>query len=375
MILSDSPSCASGLGRITRDLATRLHEHCSDVFEVATVGYGGTGNPDLKFREFYLHSVDNWLPMQLPEIWRKFVKEDEGILFSVWDLSRFWWLKAPNCPPLLRQWLDTAKVKKWLYHPIDAEGPGGKMSARLADTFTAFDRVLDYTAFSCGVTGNTEHIPHGIDSSVFRPYDRIEVKHKFREAGFPVLQDDSFLIGIVGTNQARKDWALGVQTCRALLDRGLDVKVWMHVDRLENSWSIPNLIADYGLAGRVVITNANFTDDQMAHFYSACDVTLGIGLGEGMGYPIFESLACGVPCIHGDYGGAAEYLPPSMKVKPIAWRYEGIYCCKRPVFEVKDWADCAEDNRGIIASLPSALDWNGPTLWKRWEKYFREAIQ
>ena len=35
-------------------------------------------------------------------------------------------------------------------------------------------------------------------------------------------------MGIVATNQARKQWALGIQTAKLLLDRGLDVRVWAH---------------------------------------------------------------------------------------------------------------------------------------------------
>lgn len=376
LFLSDSPSCSSGLGRICRDLATRLHEHCSDIFEVATCGYGGPGSRRFGFQEYHLHAVDNWLPMELPGIWEDFTQGREGVLFPIWDLSRFWWLNSPQCPPHLRHWLGTAKMNKWLYHPVDAEGPYGKLSGRLAETMKLFDRVLDYSSFSCRVTGNTEHLPHGIDTSVFHPYDRIESKRQFRELGFQNLNDDDFLVGIVATNQPRKDWALGIQTCRILLDRGVNVKVWCHVDVLDRHWSLPNLIADYDLGGRVTITDANFKDEQLAKFYSSCDLTLSIGLGEGFGYPTYEALACGTPVVAGDYCGS-EWLPDDMKVPPIAWRYEGPYSCKRPVYNPKDWANRAQDLRGCAD--PSfmvkgrMLDWE--INWGAWEQWFREGAK
>ena len=56
----------------------------------------------------------------------------------------------------------------------------------------------------------------------------------------------------------------------------------------------------------------------MAQFYSACDVTLGIGLGEGAGYPLFESTSCGTPVVHGNYGGGPEYLTAESLVEPMA---------------------------------------------------------
>ena len=373
LIISDSISCSSGLGRIARDLATRIHENMSDVYRVATAGYGGSGSSRFPFKEYHFHSVENWLLPELPQIAQDFAGGEELILMWIWDLSRVYWVGNPQqCQmPHLNDWLSKANIKKWIYHPIDADGPQGRLSVRLADTMKHFDRVLDYSAFSSRVTGNPDHLPHGIDASVFRPYDRRESKRRFRELGFQSLQDTDFLVGVVGTNQARKDWALAVQTVRTLLDRGHDVKLWCHVDQLERFWSLPNLIADYGLAGRVVITNANFTDEQMAQFYSACDVFLSIGLGEGFGFGQYEALACGVPVVAGDYCGS-EWLPPGMKVEPVAYRYEGPYCCKRPVYDPKDWADLAEDQRGIIASLPSELDWN--VLWPRWRDWFRKGL-
>ena len=51
LFLSDSVSCTSGLGRITRDLATRLHNHHSDMFDVASVGYGAAGSRLVPFKE------------------------------------------------------------------------------------------------------------------------------------------------------------------------------------------------------------------------------------------------------------------------------------------------------------------------------------
>ena len=376
LIVTDSISCTSGLGRIGRDLAIGIHEHLSDIADLGTAGYGGSGSRRFPWPDYHFHDVNNWLIPELPQVARDFAGDDELILFFIWDLSRLYWAADPRLCPMnhLRHWLETAKIKKWLYHPIDARGPLGGLGSRLSQIMKGFDRVLDYSPFSCGVTGNTEWRSHGIDSKVFTPHDRKEARAKFRAAGFLNLPDDSLLIGVVATNQGRKDWALAIQTCRILMDRGQDVRLWCHIDTMERFWSLPNLIADYGLGNRVAITNANFTDEQMAWFYSACDLTLGVGLGEGFGYPVFESLACGIPCIHGNYAGGACWLPPSMKVEPIAWRSEGIYCCERPVFSAYAWADAVMENKGLTASLPDELDWHGRTLWPSWESWFREGL-
>lgn len=370
LFLSDAVSSTSGLGRITRDLALRVHQHMGDVYEVATVGYGGPGSSAIPFKEYHLHDIKDWLVQELPQVWGDFVGQDEGILMCIWDASRLYWLGNPKtCPnPSLRRWVENTRVQKWLYGPIDAEGPNGKLPQRLVETYAGFDRILDYSAFSSRITGHPDHLSHGIDTKVFYPRDHNESRASLVNSGFRDLTSDSLLIGIVATNQARKNWQLGMETAKILLDRGYDVRVWAHTDILERYWSMTNLVVDYGLVGRCAVTLSRFTDDIMALMYSACNVTLGIG-SEGFGYPIAESLACGVPCIVGTYGAQREFTPPHMQVAPVAYTYEGVYCSKRPVHDAHLWADRVEAVKRE-ASIPDGIDWNGSILWPQWAEWF-----
>ena len=383
LFLSDAVSCTSGLGRITRDLATRVHRDLSEVFEVASVGYGGPGSVAIPFHEYHLHDVNQWLAPELPAIWNDFVGDEEGVLICCWDISRLYWLGMPQtCPmPHLRRWVEdgrkSGKLKLWAYHAIDAEGPQGRFPLRLTETLKGFDRVLDYSKFSSRITGNPDHLPHGIDTTVFFPRDHKEARQRFIERGFQGLKQDSLLVGIVATNQARKNWQLGMETVRILLDRGHDVRLWAHTDVLQRHWDIGSMVADYGLAGRVAITTQRFSDEELSWMYSGCDVTLGIG-PEGFGYPIAESLACGVPCIVGDYGAQAEFTPATMRVKPTGYYYEGAFCSKRPVHDPKKWAEMAGTEWYVghgKTILPSEVEWNGPTLWPAWKDWFQKGIR
>jgi glycosyltransferase involved in cell wall biosynthesis len=375
LFLSDAVSATSGLGRITRDLVSRVHEHLGDVYEVASVGYGGNGSVKNPWLEYHVHSVTNWLVPELPSIWNDFVGDGEGILFSIWDLSRLYWLGMPQtCPdPNIRRWVETAKMKKWVYGAVDAEGPNGKLPGKIAETMKGFDRVLDYSAFSSKITGNPDHLPHGIDTSVFYPRPHKEAREEFIKQGFQGLTKDSLLIGIVATNQARKNWQLGIETAKILLDRGYDVRVWCHTDVIQRYWDIGNLIVDYGLTGRAAVTAQRFTDEQLAWMYSACDCTLSIA-PEGFGYGTFESLACGIPTVCGSYGGQADYAPTIFQVDPIAYYYEGAFCSKRPVHNPEEWSDAVVEWIGQRdVPLPPEVDWNGPTLWPAWRDWFRRG--
>jgi glycosyltransferase involved in cell wall biosynthesis len=381
LFVSDAISCTSGLGRITRDLAVRVHEHLGDKLRVACAGYGGNGSVRYPFPQYFFHSIQNWLLPELPGIVEDFAQGEEPIVMFVWDASRLYWLGLPQtCPdPRLRQWVENTPKKLWLYGAIDAEGPNGTVPSRIAAIMKGFDRVLDYTAFSSRITGNPDHLPHGIDTSVFYPRDRRESRATFIEKGFQGLTQDSLLIGIVATNQARKNWQLGMETAKTLLDRGHDVRVWAHVDVVQRYWDIEQLITDYGLLGRVAVTLNRFTDEEMAVMYSACNITLAIG-PEGFGYPVAESLACGIPCIAGRYGGQSEFTPTEMMVTPVSYYYEGAFCSKRPVHDATTWADKTEElalkYRQVARTslLPPCVDWNGPTLWPAWRDWFKEGL-
>jgi len=130
-------------------------------------------------------------------------------------------------------------------------------------------------------------------------------------------------------------------------------------------------LVDYGLLDKTVISLGVLSDDEMAQAYSACDLTLGVG-AEGWGFPLAEAQACGTPVVTGSYAGGAELVQDEMRVEPIAYRYEGLYACKRPVFQVADWATCAKRWIGKRVVLDPQYDWKN--LWPQWESYFREAF-
>lgn len=375
LIIGDSVSSGTGLARITYDIASRIHAYLSDVFRIKTVGWNGGPRPRVPWPTERVSHTDDWIIPDLPDLADEFANGQELIILFICDIARLTWFALPDhCPNLLvRKWLETDRIRKWTYHAVDAEGPNGKFGFNQAKTLKGFERVLDYSAFSSGVSGNSDHLPHGIDCSVFFPHDKLEARKRFHDAGFVALEDDTFLVGIIATNQPRKDWALGVQTARILLDRGLKVQLWCHSDAFERHWDLASLLIDYGMIGHAIITVDKFPDAEMSWFLSACDVTLGIGAGEGFGYPIYESLASGTTCIHHDYGGGAEWLPLAMRVPPVAYRYEGPHCLKRPVGDPEAWTAFADQAAYICkASLPEELDWNN--LWPRWKQWLLKGV-
>lgn len=398
LILSDAPTAGTGLGGIAKDLATRIAAHMPETFRVATAGYGGIVSRHLNFHQYILEGARDFVCPTLPEIWEDFAGNEKGVLLTIWDLSRLAWLAQPKIQceiARLSDFLSEKPFKLWGYFPIDAEGPNRKLTYPLKQTLMGFDRVLAYGKWAANIVDRTldfpavatPYLPHGIDSSIFYERNRKMCRKMFisftqactimGNLGERIDEDCAeILIGIVATNQARKDWQLGIKTV-ALLAKTHNVRLWIKTDVLERHWSIPALLLDYGINNQAIISLGDLSDDDMARAYSACDLTLGIGLGEGFGYPVFESIACQTSCIHGNYGGALEWMHPSSLVDPIAYRYEGVFACKRPVFSAKDWVNKAEQLLRIVprseVKLNNEIDWN--LLWPRWEYWLKEGIK
>lgn len=388
LFLSDSVTAGTGLSRITCDIAVRVAEHMPE-FRVGTAGYGGPFKRSLGFPQYQIEMRD-WMVLNLPELWRDFSGDQHGILFLIWDSSRALWLSRPeNCAaPHLRKFLETKPFDLWTYTPLDATGPNNRLTSVLKHTLEGFHRVLAYTKWSEAILRRTlegptldglTNLPHGLDSSVFYQRPRQAARQGFGERigarernGAPLtIPDDALMIGIVATNQIRKDWGLGIAAV-AEVARKRKIVLWAHTDELERHWSLPALLNDFGLLNNTVVTTIPLSDEQMAFCYSAADCTLGIGNGEGWGLPLSESLACGTPVVHGNYGGGTDFVPPEFLIEPLAYRLEGLYNCRRAVYTPEKWAQKIMAVAGKRTALPKHLDWNN--LWPRWESWFREGL-
>lgn len=194
-------------------------------------------------------------------------------------------------------------------------------------------------------------------------------------------------VGLVMTNQQRKDWGLAAAICAGLAERLQgEVRFWWHSDLETRHWSLPALVADFQLGELVEITHPPVDDAWLAERYRKCDVTILPSSGEGFGYTIFESLACGTPCIHGDYAGGASIMRTCgleyMLVPPREWCLSEVHNCIRPVYRPDDFVAVAmqvleqhkqmEIGREQVAQSVQHLAWS--KLGHTWKRWLREGL-
>ncbi len=365
LIIGDGPSLKTGLARIGRDLASLTAQ--LPEFRVGYLGRGGLGSRQLPFAQYFMHESDLWGNENMMDyVWRDFAGDKPGIIFAIWDASRLGWL---SCGDWIARRRET--VKLWNYCPVDSVGPGGVLTRAERLTLMGFDRILAYGEYGAEVLTKTvgagvDWLPHGINADVFVPRDKVASR-----AGMFGANDK--VMGMVATNQARKDWGLAAQVLAKLPDW----KAWWHIDTGVRHWDIDELIAAYGLQNRIKVTIAgSLSDSDMSYFYSMCDVTI-LPSAEGWGFPIAEALSCGVPVIHAP-GGGDWGLPTVRIIRPISQHLEGIHNRFRPTFAVKDWVRAIESwprpSAEECRESVKHLDWAG-TLWTgRWAKWIKAGL-
>ncbi len=344
LIIGDAPERIGGLSRITRDLAILLST--LPEFRIGVYGRGGRGNRHLPFVVYGFDECRQWGENDLPVVWNDFAGRERGVILTIWDVSRLDWFAMPqHLSGSLGEFLRSGHFERWGYFPIDSTGPKGKLTGLMRDTLLAYDRVLAYTLWGKqqieNSTGRTDidWMPHGINLEVFHPRDKAAGR---RLLGSRVHEDD-IVIGCVMANQMRKDWGTAFETFRLLQDQHRYIRFWCHTDALQrsNGWSLLALANDFGVGQNTIIT-MDYSDEQMALAYSACDLTI-LPSTEGFGYPIVESLACGIPVLHSSYGGGSELIPrKSWLVDPVAYRLDTLYNSLRPVFRAADWLEATK---------------------------------
>lgn len=386
LILGDACEADGGLSRITRDIAhvaSRMPQ-----FRVATLGRLARGSRHLPWQQYAIRtSMENqWGHQDIERVWTDFAGQERGVVLTIWDPTRCFWLARPEFSgdEQLMGFLRQGHFDLWGYVTLDATGPGNKLSQIATDTLVGYKRLLAYTKWGEGVIERTigtdaaqarqlTWLPHGLDLSKWPLRDRDEMKAR---NFFPLCHEGDQLIGAIGTNQPRKDWGLVAMVCQLISQQLPRCRFWWHSDLGERTWSLNALVADFGLQNKVVVTG-HMQQDQLSQCVSACDLTLHPGLGEGFGYPIFESLACGVPVLHGDYAGGADVLRQcgweGMLVYPQAWRLDGLHNQVRPVFDPVAWCDKAAGSLGeehdveVLRNSVAHLNWyNLAPMWTKW---------
>lgn len=353
LIFGDAPDNHSGLSRISRDLcliASTLPE-----FRVGSFGRGALGSSSFPWPQYSFNDQsDQWGENKLRKCWRDFTQgTGGGQILTVWDASRLLWFTGLQSvgDPELDVFLGANRTfQKWGYFMVDGTGPDGlTLPSESRAVMQSYDRVVVASEWAAQVARRSgvdcEWIPHPVDGDKFRFHDPDRANFAdYMDAGNRVI------VGCVMTNQARKDWPTAFAAA-ALLAKTYRSRFlfWVHTDSSAftpgSYWNLHALSTDYNLPSeclRITLTGT-YTDSMMAAFYNACDATILCSGGEGFGYPVAESLACGCPCITQDWAAGAELTHEDWRVPVAAFKLETAHNVLRAVHSPYIWAKKLEE--------------------------------
>ena len=235
-----------------------------------------------------------------------------------------------------------------------------------------------------GYTGPTSVAAHGVDTNIYMPYDKLEAR-----SGIPIPNPDkAFICGVVGMNQPRKRLDLSLAYWAAwwkAAGKPDNAYIYMHT-LPDGVWDLKQLTQYLGIKGRMFTTEGGqiLKDTEMPALYNAFDVMISTSEGESFGIPTLEGMACGIPQIQVDCGGARSWAGDAVYwVKPSQYSFTPNRTnTKRWIASETDFAEAIHDlyrnsdyrNALSRAGLAKAAELKWEDAGKHFNKVLRDVV-
>lgn len=196
------------------------------------------------------------------------------------------------------------------------------LNARLGYQYVALSEHLAEVIRSHGTRRPIHVVPiYGVDTQIFQPSSVARAAVKAR-LGLPT---SGKLIFFSSRIAPEKDAETLLAAAKILLDAGRDL--WI----LHRSGGHQSFLKDaqrFGVAQRVIASDAAHPHRQLPQDYQASDLCVQASRAEGLGFSPLEAIACGTPVVAAAVGGLKETIIDGH----TGWSY--------PVGDIDRLADC-----------------------------------
>jgi glycosyltransferase involved in cell wall biosynthesis len=276
---------------------------------------------------------------------RFFGGQRDGIVVM---LSDVWQLEAAKLRGL--------NLASWC--PVDHEPAPSKV----VDFFLDSEAVpIAMSRFGERMLGRLDplYVPHGVDTTVFKPQDRDVV----RRGAFP---KGAFVIGMVAANKghpSRKAFSQALLSVCRMMAAHEDVYLYLHTvldPSVAAGENLPAMLRGLEIptdrvriADQYSLLHRPHPPEEMATIYGALDVLLNPSFGEGFGIPIIEAQACGIPAVVTDFTAMPEVAGAGWHVKHHPY-WSGLNSWQA-IPDIDDIVSALEECHGLPANQRQKL--------------------
>lgn len=179
-------------------------------------------------------------------------------------------------------------------------------------------------AIKAGIT-KAEHLIVGIDTVFWHPPTSEEKTQLRKGLG---IGEDEFVVLTVADNQERKNLWAGMESIQ-LLKKQIDRKVrYILVTRVDSpvGYKLNDLSIEMGLTKELMLFNRGLPVQDLWGLYAVSDAYLSTSKAEGLGMPVLEAMACGIPCVASDTGAHRELLEKGRGfLVPSAYEFRDVW--------------------------------------------------
>lgn len=161
-------------------------------------------------------------------------------------------------------------------------------------------------ALKAGIS-QAEHLLVGVDTVLWHPATPQEKSQLRKGLG---IGEDEFVVLTVADNQERKNLSAGMEAIKLLKEK-TDRKVrYILVTRVESNvgWKLNDYALELGILKEFMTFNRGLPQNDLWGLYAVSDAYLQPSKAEGLGMPVLEAMACGIPCVATNTGALTELL-------------------------------------------------------------------
>jgi glycosyltransferase involved in cell wall biosynthesis len=322
LLLSDTPTLRTGLGRICREVAKRFFND----YDVAVAGWHHMPLPHEY--PYFIYPIKKGVGDEVEQVITVTRDFNPDILLAIGDIWDFFYIETLS--DNYKQAKEAFNAVLWV--TVDGEWTNPDWIRILK----GFDNVASFSHFGLrelvkyGLEGRKVIYP-GIDHEVFYPFPD---DYNWSKVSM-VDVEKTFICLVVGQNCDRKNMGATIDAFAEFSKDKTDVLLFM-ITNPTDPWghNLVNIMKQHDLGGKAIVAKnihprQGISDIKLNFVYNMGNCIINSAIGEGASLTLFEAQAADCVPIAPNYSATSEVVSDRGKIIDVAAKVYGQYDVKR----------------------------------------------